>query len=156
MDPHALYALHPNTLASLIRPAGYFRVKTKRLRSFLKFFLDKYNGDVAAMKKNPLPVLREELLEVNGIGPETADSILLYALEKPVFVVDAYTHRILSRHFLCEEESVYDDLQSFFMDRLAPDVSHFNEYHALLVNIGKDYCRKNPKCSECPLNSINH
>lgn len=155
LTPQAMTALHPTALATLIRPAGFFRVKTKRLRSFLKFFLETYDGDVAKMKRVDLTILREQLLAVHGIGPETADSILLYALEKPSFVIDAYTHRILQRHFLSSEETSYEELQALFTNRLAPEAPLYNEYHALLVNIGKDYCRTKPKCSECPLNGIN-
>jgi endonuclease-3 related protein len=101
-------------------------------------------------------VLREKLLAVNGIGPETADSILLYALEKPVFVVDAYTQRILNRHYLIPEETTYDELQQLFMDNLSHKVPLFNEYHALIVKCGKEYCRnREPRCNNCPLNGWN-
>lgn len=156
LAPRKLYALSPRRLAQLIRPAGYFNVKTKRLRSFLGYFLDRYGGDTTRMARQQLAQLREELLSVKGIGPETADSILLYALEKPIFVVDAYTHRILQRHFLATEEADYDTVQSTFMDRVAPDVTLYNDFHAQLVAVGKHYCRpKNPRCSACPLNGWN-
>lgn len=155
LDPFKLYALSPAKLASLIRPAGYFRVKALRLRHFLKFFIDNYDGAVHPMKLKPAAVLREELLSVKGIGPETADSILLYALEKPIFVIDAYTKRILSRHGLCAEDDGYNELQEYFMDRLSADVQLYNEYHALIVETGKDFCRKEPSCEECPLNGWN-
>ncbi|MBN1283347.1 MAG: endonuclease III domain-containing protein [Proteobacteria bacterium] len=155
LDPQELLDLSPARLASLIRPAGYFRVKAKRLRSFLKYFVENYEGNARKMAKRELPKLREELLAVNGIGPETADSILLYALKKPVFVIDAYTKRILSRHGLCAEEDTYDDLQALFMDRIEGDIPLYNEYHALIVETGKDYCRTNPRCEECPLNGWN-
>lgn len=152
LDPRKLLRLHPSTLASLIRPAGYYRVKTARLRSFLKFFVETYSGSVKRMAVRPIEDLRTELLSVRGIGPETADSILLYALGKPVFVIDAYTRRILSRHALCAEDDTYDDLQALFMDRLPADVPLYNEYHALIVECGKDFCRAAPHCGECPLN----
>lgn len=156
LDPHRLVALPHAELAMLIRPAGYFNVKTKRLQNFLRYFVERYNGDVERMAAVPLAVLREELLAVKGVGPETADSILLYALQQPSFVVDAYTYRVLQRHYLVGEETTYEELQAFFMDRLPPDTVHFNEYHALLVAVGKHYCRpKNPRCSACPLNGVN-
>ena len=108
------------------------------------------------MAERPLSSLREELLSINGIGQETADSILLYALNKPIFVIDAYTTRILLRHDLCLEEPIYNDLQELFTDSLPDDVKLFNEYHALIVEVGKTYCRpKNPRCDDCPLNGWN-
>ncbi|PIU58100.1 MAG: endonuclease [Deltaproteobacteria bacterium CG07_land_8_20_14_0_80_38_7] len=151
-----LYELPEEELAELIRPAGYFRVKTKRLRNFLKFFLNDFNGNILLMQEKDLLDLRENVLFVNGIGPETADSILLYALDKPIFVVDAYTKRILVRHNLITEDFGYYDIQQFFMDNLPTDVKLFNEYHALLVKCGKDFCKpNNPRCKECPLNGFN-
>lgn len=155
LDPHRMSVLKTETLAQLIRPAGFFRVKAKRLQSFVEFFLKEYGGDVARFKKESLAEARKKLLEVYGIGPETADSILLYALEKPVFVIDAYTKRILSRHDLAGEKVPYEDLQKFFMDHLKSDAAFFNEYHAQLVYIGKDFCKTKPKCDHCPLNGLN-
>lgn len=155
LDPRKLFACHPLRLASLIRPTGYFRVKTARLRHFLKFFIEKYGGSIQKMSKVPLALLREELLGVKGIGPETADSIMLYALEKPVFVIDAYTKRILNRHALCSEDDGYIELQELFMDRLPNDAKLYNEYHALIVEAGKNFCRTKPLCAQCPLNGWN-
>lgn len=155
LSPRRLYELPPAKLASLIRPAGYFRVKARRLRSFLKFFLDSYGGSTRRMAAQDAGRMRGELLSVNGIGPETADSIILYALGKPVFVVDAYTKRILNRHALCTEDADYNEIQEFFMDRLPSDVPLYNEYHALIVEAGKDYCRATPRCGECPLRGWN-
>lgn len=155
LDPKKILAISPSRLASLIRPAGYFRVKTSRLRNFVKFYVDAYKGSVKLMKARPAAALREELLFVNGIGPETADSIILYALGEPVFVIDAYTKRILSRHGLCAEDDGYDELQELFTDRLDADAQLFNEYHALIVETGKAHCRKKPLCDECPLNGWN-
>jgi endonuclease-3 related protein len=149
-----MFALPPDTLASLIRPAGYFRVKTKRLRNFLEYFIKTYDGEISSMMEHSPQDLREELLSVSGIGPETADSILLYALGKPVFVIDAYTKRIFSRHGVCDEYATYDDLQTLFMDSLPEDVTLYNEYHALIVETGKDFCRKNPECDKCPLKDL--
>lgn len=156
LRPHALAALPPAELAAWIRPAGYFNLKTKRLRSFLHYFLERYDGDVERMRAQSRDTVRAELLQIEGIGPETADSILLYALGKPVFVIDAYTHRILRRHALSPEETTYDELQSLFHDQVPADPAHYNEYHALLVAVGKEFCRKShPQCGDCPLRGIN-
>jgi endonuclease-3 related protein len=122
LDPVTMYALPPVELAQLIRPAGYFNIKTKRLRNFLKFLIDDYAGDLERMKEERTDSLREKLLAVRGIGPETADSILLYALEKPVFVVDAYTKRIFSRHAVLAEEADYHDIQDHFTRHLDGEV----------------------------------
>lgn len=155
LTPHKLNKLGHAELSNLIKPAGYFRVKSVRLKNFIKYFVEKYDGDVSAMAEVDLPMLREELLSVNGIGPETADSILLYALNKPIFVVDAYTKRILLRHSLCAEEDLYHDIQSIFMDGLSEDINLFNEYHALIVETGKNFCKKTPLCGQCPLKGWN-
>jgi endonuclease III related protein len=142
-------------LSEWIRPAGYYRIKARRLKNFLDFFFREFGGKVGRMKSQSLEVLRSQLLEVRGIGPETADSILLYALGMPTFVVDAYTHRIFFRHQLIEEDISYEDLRSFFMDHLPLDPGLYNEYHALLVRLGKDYCKKkNPRCEECPMKEM--
>lgn len=155
LDPHAMLRLAPEALAELIRPAGYFNIKTQRLRNFLSYFVETYGGDVARMRERSLSTLREELLAVKGVGRETADSILLYALEKPSFVIDTYTHRVLSRHFLITEESDYDEMQQLMLSSFPEDVPHYNEYHALLVRIGKDFCKPKPQCEHCPLNGLN-
>jgi endonuclease-3 related protein len=150
--PRRLYRLSLNRLAQLIKPAGYYNIKAKRLKHFLGFLLKRYRGSVKRMRKVNLRILRQQLLSVNGIGPETADSILLYALNKPVFVVDAYTKRILARHGLIPEDSAYEVVQNLFRQNLKNNVKLFNEYHALLVRLGKDFCWKgNPKCYQCPL-----
>lgn len=155
LDPHAMLRLATESLAELIRPAGYFNIKTQRLRNFLSYFVETYGGDVLLMREQSLATLREELLAVKGIGRETADSILLYALDKPSFVIDAYTHRVLSRHFLITEEADYDEMQQLMMSSFPEDVPHYNEYHALLVRIGKDFCKPKPQCENCPLNGLN-
>lgn len=155
LDPKKLLELRPATLAKLIRPAGYYRVKANRLRHFLKYFVESYGGSAKKMAAKPTAALREELLAVKGIGPETADSILLYALGKPSFVIDAYTKRILSRHAMCAEDDDYHALQEFFTDRLPADVQLYNEYHALIVETAKEFCRTTPRCEECPLNGWN-
>jgi len=156
LDPNALHELDAETLETLIRPAGYFRVKAKRLRNFLQWLLDEYGGDVTALEGVETSRLREELLGVSGIGPETADSILLYALNRPVFVVDTYTARVMVRHGLVEPEIDYQQLQDLFESHLEPDVALFNEYHALLVRVGKEFCKPKPKCPACPLNPLPH
>jgi endonuclease-3 related protein len=120
----------------------------------VNFLYGEYGGDLKRMRRERLGRLREKLLGVKGIGPETADSILLYGLRKPIFVVDAYTKRILSRHGLISEKTSYEDIQRLFMDHLPRDEKLFNEYHALFVHLGKTLCRKIPKCNICPLNSI--
>lgn len=152
LTPRKLFSLTDKKLASLIRPAGYFNVKTKRLKHFLHFLLCRYKGNMTRMSGIATNRLRAQLLEVNGIGPETADSILLYGLAKRIFVVDGYTKRILSRHGLIQEHANYEEVQRLFMSRLKADARLFNEYHALLVRLGKEFCLKNkPKCSLCPL-----
>ncbi len=139
-------------IARLIKPAGYYNIKAKRLNSFLKFFLADYQGDIKKMRLADTRVLRRELLGINGIGQESADSILLYALNKPVFVVDAYTRRILHRHHLLKGSEAYEDIQALFMSHLKKSAGLFNEYHALLVRLGKEFCLKNnPRCQVCPL-----
>jgi endonuclease-3 related protein len=152
LSPRKLYALPEKKLAGLIRPSGYFNVKAKRLRAFLSLLCGKYRGSLKRLFRLPLAELRAELLSVNGIGEETADSIILYAAEKPTFVVDAYTRRILSRHGLCRPKAGYAEVKEVFESQLEPDVEIFNEYHALLVRLGKELCRsRNPLCVQCPL-----
>jgi len=155
--PDKLHKLSFRELAPLIRSAGYFNIKAKRLKEFIKFLHKFYQGNLKMMSEVQMLKLREQLLSVKGIGPETADSILLYALDKPVFVVDAYTKRVLSRHYLCKEDSGYEDVQNLFMQNLKNEVKLFNEYHALIVKLGKDFCLKNkPKCGICPLKDYKH
>jgi endonuclease-3 related protein len=134
-----------------LKPSGYFRIKTVRVRSFCAHLIERYGGSVARMAKRPLDELRPELLAIAGIGPETADDILLYACNKPVFVVDAYTRRILSRHGLVDPNVGYEDLRAFFESQLPNDVRLFKEYHGLIVWTGKDFCRSHPRCESCPL-----
>lgn len=154
LNARALHQLKPDKLASLIKPSGYFNVKAKRLKGFLSYLSSNYGGSMARMQKKGLPVLRKELLEVNGIGPETADSILLYALGKPTFVIDAYTKRVLHRHGIVKEDVTYHEMQELFHNNLPHDVKLFNEYHALFVMVGKHFCKPKPKCEGCPLEKI--
>ena len=141
-------------LALLIKPAGYFNVKASRLKSFVDFLFSEYSGNLKKMGQEKCPVLREKLLEVKGIGPETADSILLYAFNKPVFVVDAYTKRFLLRHQWIDGSFDYRRVQELFMSQLSPEIKMFNEYHALIVRLGKNYCKTSPACEQCPLKDL--
>ncbi|MCC7210772.1 MAG: endonuclease III domain-containing protein [Candidatus Brocadia sp.] len=151
LSPNGIYELSTIELAQLIRPSGFFNVKAKRVKTFINWLFSRYEGDLSRMFRQDLQTLRDELLSVKGIGPETADSILLYAGNMPTFVVDAYTHRIFSRHGFISEESTYDEMKAFFEENLPEDVRLFNEYHALLVQIGKRYCKPKKACEPCPL-----
>jgi endonuclease-3 related protein len=142
-------------LAACIRPAGYYNLKARRLQNLLKMLCDEFDGSLQRLLEEDLSSCRAKLLQVNGVGEETADSILLYAGRHPVFVVDTYTHRVFSRHNLLEEECGYADIQERFMDNLPHDVQLFNEYHALIVRVAKEYCKKStPLCSSCPLQGM--
>jgi len=145
------------TLSELIRPAGYYNVKARRLKNFLEWLQQPPRaGNLEALEAVNTQLLREQLLEIKGIGPETADSILLYAFEKRVFVVDAYTCRVLGRHGLLDHDSDYEQIRDLFESNLVGDVKLFNEYHALLVRLGKEHCRPKAKCRGCPLESLVH
>lgn len=146
-----LHAFDHEELAELIRPAGYYRLKTKRLTNLIRFVVEKYDGSLDLMFASDVATLREELLSVNGVGPETADTILLYAGELPTFVVDTYTARVLKRHGLIEIEADYHAIKDYFESSLPTEGPMYNEYHALLVRVGSEYCRKTPKCDDCPL-----
>jgi endonuclease-3 related protein len=152
--PRKLYEIDIQELAELIRPSGYFNVKAKRLKHFIEWLFLEYNGSLPKMFKQDCVKLREELLSINGIGRETADSILLYAAKKPTFVIDAYTKRVLVRHELIPEEYEYEEMKAFFEENLPEDVSLYNEYHALLVRVGKYYCKPKEQCEECPLKEL--
>lgn len=155
LSAESMYALPPQELAELIRPAGYFNIKAKRIQNFLEFLKNSADFTIENLKEYTLDELRPMVLGVNGIGPETADSILLYALDFPTFVVDAYTHRMLGRHGLAYDDIDYHGLQALFMDALPEDVALYNEYHALIVRVGKDWCKKKVGlCDTCPLKSF--
>jgi endonuclease-3 related protein len=141
----------PSELAEKIRPAGYYNIKASRLKNLINFIFDRYEGDLTSLLVAETGELRQGLLSIKGIGPETADSILLYAAGRPIFVVDTYTHRILLRHGMTDEQASYDELQAFFMEHLPDDLKLFNEFHALIVRTGKEFCRKKPLCPGCPL-----
>ncbi len=155
LRPSRLAKVPQRRLARLVRPSGYFNQKAKRLLAFARFVSLRYGGSMERMRRAPAERLRVELLGISGIGPETADSILLYALDKPVFVVDAYTRRIFSRHDLIRPDASYDQVQHLFQRALPKQRQLFNEYHALLVAAGKGLCRRsNPRCQECPLRRV--
>ncbi len=156
LDWKRLYGLPFEDLAELIRPAGTFNVKARRLKSFIQWFHDRFDLDLDRMFEMPVSSLREELLEVSGIGRETADAILLYAGQMPSFVVDAYTARILYRHNLIDRSADYDEIKELFESNLPDDVQLFNEYHALLVDVGKKHCRPKARCEGCPLERFEH
>jgi len=154
LNSAGIHRLKKSQLTSLIKSSGYYRIKADRLKAFVNFLFKEYRGDIEKMRKEELEKLRQRLLEVRGIGPETADSILLYGLKKPIFVVDAYTKRVLSRHGAISGEASYEEIQYLFMNHLPLDERLFNEYHALLVYLGKTVCKKVPRCDICPLKSI--
>ena len=138
-------------LAGWIRPAGYFNQKAGYIKGMVGTIREKHDGSLNKLFALDTPALRRELLSWKGIGPETADSILLYAAKRPVFVVDAYTLRFLSRHGWCRRNAPYDSVAKLFTDNLPRDVQLFNEYHALIVRLGKEHCNAKPKCEGCPL-----
>jgi endonuclease III related protein len=141
-------------LGALIRSSGVFRVKARRLRAFLDFFHREYGGRVGRMCADEPGVLRQKLLAVHGIGPETADSIALYAAGHPLFVVDAYTRRVFTRLGVLRGGESYDEIQRVFMDALPRDVALYNDYHAQIVRLAKDACRARPRCEACPLTRV--
>jgi len=154
LAPRSLKDIKKKRLAYLIKPSGYYNIKTERLKSFVNFLYKRYGGSLKKMFSQDVQSLREELLGVKGLGKETVDSILLYAGKRPIFVVDAYTKRILSRHNIISDDKDYDSIQRLFMDNLPSDQSLFGEYHALLVRLAKDICKKIPKCNLCPVKKI--
>ncbi len=178
LSPQKLHELQIDQLAELIKPAGYYNIKAKRLKNFINWFFKEYSGDFQLLENVSTSQLREELLSINGVGRETADSILLYALERPVFVIDAYTARIAQRHHIADPDADYEQLRDLFESVSVPRASSprmhgqacpeksrrngrttcklYNEFHALLVRTGYLYCKPKPKCSECPLNKLPH
>ncbi len=147
----AIHTMRLEELAEIIRSAGYYRLKAARLKNFVRVIQEQFDGDLATLLKLPTQDLRERLLEINGIGPETADSIVLYAAGKPIFVVDTYTARVAKRHGWVDFEADYHALQETFQGSLEEDPRLFNEYHALLVRVAKNHCKTQPQCDGCPL-----
>lgn len=156
LDPHKIDELTPEKLAGLIKPAGYFNIKAKRLKNLIHWFCREYDGSIEELKELSVERLREDLLQINGIGRETADSILLYALEKPAFVVDTYTCRILVRHGCIGAEYDYEQIKEYCQEQLPPDLALYNELHALIVCVGKNHCKPRPQCMDCPLEAFEH
>jgi endonuclease-3 related protein len=154
LTPETLGRMSDDALADCVRPAGYFRQKTKRLRNLLRFLAEHHNNELDSLLQQDTESLREQLLQINGIGPETADSIVLYAAHRARFVIDAYTARVFKRHGWIEYEADYHAMQDYAESSLARDVALFNEFHALLVRVGKDHCRTKPICEGCPLQSL--
>ena len=150
----ALDHLSASRLAPLLRSSGTFRVKARRLRAFLDFLSSEYGGRVERMRSEELPALRRKLLAVPGVGPETADSIALYAAGHPSFVVDAYTRRVFTRLGLIAGGEPYAELQQLFQENLPRDPDLYNDYHAQIVRLAKDFCRARPRCPECPLRGV--
>ncbi len=150
-----LLNLPEQELAGLIRSSGYYNLKARRLKNLLEMISRDYGGDLEVFFAEETDIARQALLQVKGIGPETADSILLYGGGHPCFVIDAYTHRILSRHYLIPEECDYQSIQDLFMDNLDHDAEMFNQYHALMVRTAKHFCKKSkPLCDQCPLGPL--
>ena len=154
LSPEALLKVPKRKLARLIRPSGYFNIKAERLKAFILFLFKEYEGRLRSMFQEDPTILRNKLLNVKGIGPETADSILLYAGGVPIFVIDAYTRRVFHRHGLVHRDLDYQDLQSWFMGGLPRNAQLYNEFHALIVKVGKEHCGREPHCERCPLEGL--
>jgi len=154
LSPAAMKDVDEAHLARLIVPSGYYNQKAKKLKNFIRFLYEGYGGSLDRLFRLDVPEMREALLSVNGIGRETSDSIILYAAKKPIFVIDAYTRRILSRHGLADADADYDVLRAFFENNLPAGEPMFNEFHALIVHTGFLYCKKQPMCGQCPLNGL--
>jgi endonuclease III related protein len=155
LDPRIIAQLPITVLAETIRPAGYYNVKAKRLRNFIDYLASAHDFNLSQWFESDVQHLRSELLTIKGIGKETADSIILYAAKKPIFVVDAYTRRVLFRHNFIAETDEYDEIQNLFHENLKPDLDLFSDFHAQFVAVGHHFCRPKPKCSECPLQRFN-
>lgn len=151
IDINKIKTIKKQKLARLIKPSGYYNQKAERLKIVADFF---GKNKIQKLKKQTPEKTREHLLSIKGIGPETADSIILYAFNKPVFVVDSYTKKVFSRAGICKNKCSYDELQEIFHKSLPRKAKLFNEYHALIVELGKRYCTKKPNCAECPVNTI--
>jgi endonuclease III related protein len=151
LDMGRLQDIDVQRLSEVIRPAGFFNIKSRRLKNFVEVMCSRFGGRIESLSAVATNELRSILLDIKGIGPETADSILLYALERPVFVVDAYTKRFLKNHRLYDGNDDYHSIQEYFMKNLPSETYLFNEFHALIVRLAQVYCRKVPLCSSCPL-----
>lgn len=154
LDPFKIYDMSEEKLASLIIPAGYYNVKARRLRNFIVHLVENHAGRLSSLFNSEVSSLRSELLSINGIGKETADSMILYAGGKPIFVVDAYTRRVLTRHGLIREKATYDEIQDLFHAALPADTALFNDFHAQFVAVGHHFCKRIPQCDACPLGML--
>lgn len=146
-----LYKMDKTELARIILPSGFYNIKSNRLKNIIDVIYNEYDSNILNLYSINVWYTRDKLLTIKGIGKETADSIILYALNKPIFVIDAYTKRFLQNHRLYNGKSDYDSLQQFFMKNLPEDTYLFNEFHALIVYLCQNFCKKNPVCEECPL-----
>lgn len=153
LSPKTLRQLSTPKLATLVRPCGYYNAKALKLKSFAYWLGNHHHDDLSKLFAGNIDELRQQLISIQGIGQETADSIILYAAAKPSFVIDAYTRRIISRIGLAPDKNSYAAYQALFMEHLPPDAKLFNEYHALLVYLGKKVCRPRPLCPQCCLNT---
>jgi endonuclease-3 related protein len=156
LSPPALRQLSLPRLATLVHPCGYYNAKALKLKSFAYWLGNHYDDDLDKFFADDIDRLRQQLLTIQGIGQETADSIILYAASKPIFVIDAYTRRIINRIGLAPDKNSYAAYQAFFMEHLPPDTGLFNEFHALLVCLGKNVCKSRPLCQQCCLNDLCH
>lgn len=154
LNLESLRSVSEGQLAVTIRPSGYFRQKARKLKAFICFLDESHRGSLHRMAAASTETLRSQLLSIWGIGPETADSILLYAFGRPVFVIDAYTHRVMKRHGWAPQDAGYEELQRLFETRLPEDVGLWNDYHAQIVWVGKNHCSARPRCEDCPLRRL--
>lgn len=155
LSPDKLNKTDVSHLANLIKSSRFYNIKAKKIKNFLIFFFEEYNGDLTIMSREDPVVLRKKLLDLNGFGEETVDSILLYACNKPIFVVDAYTKRIFSRYGIIKENFTYGDIQSFFIENLPQNIEMYNDFHAQIVHLGNKICKTQPECNICPIRKIN-
>jgi endonuclease-3 related protein len=151
LDLQTLFEMDREALALIIKPSGFYNIKSSRLKNLLNVIYNDYSSNVLNLNKLCMWDAREKLLKINGIGKETADSIILYALNKPIFVIDVYTKRFLKNHRIYDGQNDYDTIQRFFMKNLPEDTYLFNEFHALIVYLCQNFCKKMPLCSKCPL-----
>lgn len=151
LDYFKIKEIDVEKLGTIIKPSGFYNIKAKRIKNFISFIEKEYNNDINKIKNEPLDIAREKLLSVNGLGKETVDSILLYAYNFPTFVVDTYTKRIFFRHKMIENDD-YEEIRSMVMNNFGDNAEIFNEFHALIVRIGKEFCKKKPLCKNCFLN----
>lgn len=154
LQPTKLHKIKTEKLASLIRSSRFYNQKANKIKTFLDFFFAEYDGDISIMSRENPVILRRKLLMIKGLGEETVDSILLYACNKPIFVVDAYTKRIFSRWGLIDEKATYSAIQDFFMENLPRDVEIYNDFHAQIVHLGHLVCKTTPNCNHCPIRII--